>query len=125
MKRYRKEKRGAGRAILNGIITAVIIFALLSLIAAFILMKTSDPSGKTGITAMITLTLTAIISSVICTKRYSAGISIVTAAMIILILITVSLISSHGAVSARSLGSYGCYTLASLLSSFIFNPKRR
>ena len=119
MKRYRRGKKSVGRAILAGVLASVIIFTLLSLISALILMKTSDPSGKIGLAAIISLTVTSVTASALYAKKYGAGISIVTAALAVLILIAASLISTRGEVSAKSLGCCGCYMLAAILTSFI------
>ena len=119
MKRYRRGKKSVGRAILAGVLASVIIFTLLSLISALILMKTNDPSGKIGLAAIISLTLSSVAASAVHAKKYGTGLSIVTAAIVVLILIAASLISTRGEVSAKALGCYGCYMLAAILTSFI------
>ncbi len=125
---FQNKKKSLASGVALGLLSSVLSFLVLMVIAALVLSKLQDPLGMISLFSLVTLVLAAPVSSLITVKtNYESGVrcSIISAAVISLAILAVGLVCGGGAAAFPVLLNSLSYMLASLLFSYLFSGKKK
>ncbi|MBR5143819.1 MAG: hypothetical protein IKW53_02100 [Clostridia bacterium] len=106
---------------------SIITIILFSIIAALVVNRLNDPIGSVGIFSLFAMILSAITSGVCCIRLKSDGglrFCTLVALAVVLTMLLINVILSHGKVSLGSFMNYGCYMGLYILSSYIGTKRK-
>lgn len=101
---------------------SILIFILLSIICAAILLSLDDPTAFIGVSSLVVLILSALISGIVSVflwRDATIGRSALTATLCVLIMLLINVIISSGKISLGAIMNYVCYIGSYLLGALI------
>ena len=130
MTRLQKKTENMNTAVLLlvGALCSGILLIILTMISAFIVFYTKNPTSLIGLISIAVMLLTGAISGFSISKLKGEGgilISCLSSLLFILILLMIGLIAGGGHISLGNIINYLCYMAVSLLFSFFGRKKEK
>ncbi len=124
MKKQDKGRYGIRGLLYSSLITFGIIIVI-SFIFSLIAASADNPIAKTDIFSLLSLIISGVVSSFICSKRFGMGKALLSSLFVILIMLLLGIVFSSGRLSGSAFMNYGCFFGTCAVGSYLGRKREK